>query len=241
MAKYHINKQGIPTLCKAKKQPCPLGEHFDTEEEANNYIQNEMSTEFGIMPTLKENHVDNIEELYNLQMEKVKRKNFSSLENEEKERTKLAKLSEMKQKGNTNEVLLKDVLSDLHSPDSGATISINNDKTVTIPTTGFCASPYPQYSKVFESSKEVNFDSVLNFVTEIQNIDDEIFSQDETYIGLWNDPETGKIYLDISKRYHTAKEARIACEENDQIAYFDLQLFESVDVDRKATSGQLNI
>ena len=48
-----------------------------------------------------------------------------------------------------------------------------------------------------------------------------------------------KAYLDVSKRYDTAEEARIACEQNDQIAYFDLQTFESVDVNREATSGQV--
>ena len=35
-----------------------------------------------------------------------------------------------------------------------------------------------------------------------------------------------------------AKEARKQCEDNDQIAYFDLQDFTSVTVNQNATSGQ---
>ena len=35
-----------------------------------------------------------------------------------------------------------------------------------------------------------------------------------------------------------AKEARKECEDNDQIAYFDLQDFSSVTVNQNATSGQ---
>ena len=237
MAKYHINKNGVAALCKATKRLCPLGEHFDTEEEANNYIQSEMSTKFGIIPIVEDLESKCIKEAYDLQLNRIK-KGFKTRDEDESARTRLAKLAKLKQGKSSDEVPLADVLQDLHSPDSGATMSIKSKSMATVPTTGFCASPYPQHSKVFDSSKDVSFDSILDFMNEIKSIDGEIFSEDETYIGLWNDPQTGKVYLDISKRYHTAKEARIACEENDQIAYFDLQTFECVDVDRSATSGQ---
>ena len=130
-------------------------------------------------------------------------------------------------------IVLADILK-IYISDSG-NMSIKS-KSRLVPQQGLAS--VSQHSKVFDSSKDVSFDSILDFMNEIKSIDGEIFSEDETYIGLWNDPQTGKVYLDISKRYHTAKEARIACEENDQIAYFDLQTFESVDVDRSATSGQ---
>lgn len=240
MVKYHINKQGIPAICRAKRQPCPLGEHFDNEKEANDYIQGKMEKEFGIIPTdedIKLNQ-EQVKIKYERQLELVKEGKFNSNSEELAARTMLAELNSIIKGGDTQEVNLDDVLSDLHSPDSGATIAISSETTVITPTTGFCASPYPEHSKVFNNSKEVNLQGVLEFIDNIEKIDKDIFSQDETYIGLWNDPVTGKVYLDISKRYHTAEEASIACEQNDQIAYFDLQTFESVDVDRHAKSGQ---
>lgn len=50
MSKWHINKRGIPALCKAEKGKCPLGEHFETENEAGNAIGKQMENEFGLLP-----------------------------------------------------------------------------------------------------------------------------------------------------------------------------------------------
>lgn len=164
---------------------------------------------------------------------------FLSREHEEMERTKLAELS-LESKGSyTTTDNINNILGGIHTPDSGATFSLNKgDFIAKVPQVGFCASPYPEYSKVFESSKEVTSNEILDYIDSMSEIDDSLLEDEDTYIGLWNDPDTGKVYLDISKRYDTAEEARVSCENNDQIAYFDLQLFQSVDVDRTATSGQ---
>ena len=238
MSKYHISKSGKPMLCRATKKPCPLGEHFNTEQEAYEHVQKEMLNKFGVISILKPNK-DNLSKVYKRQEEIVKMGNFVSRKNEEHERTKLAKLS-LKMKGNyISDVELDGVLEDLREPDSGATLSANRNSTkAKIPVVGFCASPYPEYSVVFDNPEDVTLDSLLDFEERINKESEGIFSQEDVYIGLWNDPATGKIYLDVSKRYDTAEEARIACEQNDQIAYFDLQTFESVDVNREATSGQ---
>lgn len=240
LTKYHIDKNGVPAICRATKRPCPLGgpeAHFDSIEEAEEFIQEEFKKNFGLIGTQGDNVFKLTEELEK-QKELVLAGNFSSREEEESARTKLARLAE-KHKGNSETIeSLDNLLKGIHSPDSGATLAIKDDYTAVVPTTGFCASPYPEHSKVFESSKDVDIGAILDYLSSIEEKDASIFSDDETYLGLWNDPKTGKVYLDISKRYHTAEEARIACEKNDQIAYFDLQTFQSVDVDRNATSGQ---
>lgn len=240
MSKYHISKSGKPTLCRATKKPCPLGEHFNTEQEAYEHVQKEMLNEFGVISILNPNKdkVD-LSKAYKRQEEIVKTGHFISRRNEEYERTKLAKLA-LKMKGNNvSDVELDEVLRDLRKPDSGATLSANRNSTkAKIPIVGFCASPYPEYSVVFDNPEDVTLDVLLDFEERVNKESEGIFSQEDVYIGLWNDPATGKIYLDVSKRYDTAEEARIACEQNDQIAYFDLQTFESVDVNREATSGQ---
>lgn len=47
--KWHINKQGLPAICKATKKACPLGEHYDTESQANKVAQKEFENEFGLL------------------------------------------------------------------------------------------------------------------------------------------------------------------------------------------------
>lgn len=240
LTKYHIDKNGVPAICRATKRPCPLGgpeAHFDSMEEANKYAQDNFANNYGII-AIEDNNTLELTNKLKAQRELVLAGNFNSREEEEAARTELARLSELEKGSSYSVENLKDLLDGIHSPDSGATFSIKDQYTVIVPTTGFCASPYPQYSKVFESSKDVDIGAILDYLAKIDEEDEDIFSDDETYLGLWNDPKTGKVYLDISKRYRTAEEARIACEKNDQIAYFDLQTFQSVDVNRNATSGQ---
>lgn len=227
MSKYHIKKDGTPGICRAKNGNCPLGgseNHFDSMEDAQVAAQEMMEERFGVEST---------EERFESLKNKLTNFNGSTSE-QDSLRTEISRLNEELQGSNHNHGTIDDTLSGIHEPDGGATFNLKGIQ----PSTGFCASPYPEHSKVFNSSKDVSFEALTQYVSEIEKRDPSIFSQEETYLGMWNDPADGKVYLDISKRYHTAEEARKACEENDQIAFFDLNVFESVDVDRNAKSGQ---
>lgn len=68
MSRYHINKKGIPALCKAEKGGCPFGTHYETKEEASNEYNKEMSLEHGILP-----------ETSKAKLSLSERKSFSSL------------------------------------------------------------------------------------------------------------------------------------------------------------------
>lgn len=149
-------------------------------------------------------------------------------------RTHISNNQEFLNEGDSETSNISDNIKDIAEPDAGGTFSLDG-KT---PTVGFCASPYPEYSKVFNSADEVTVASLTSYVADIRKQAPDLMNEDETYLGLWNDPESGKIYVDVSKRYKTAQEARSACENHDQIAFFDLCNLESVDVDRNATSGQ---
>lgn len=48
--KWHINKKGLPAICKATKGKCPLGEHFESETEASQFSEEQMRNEFGLLP-----------------------------------------------------------------------------------------------------------------------------------------------------------------------------------------------
>lgn len=69
-----------------------------------------------------------------------------------------------------------------------------------------------------------------------KNID--LMDKPDHYVGLWNDPATGIVYLDISVNTMSAEEAQKDCKGHDQIAFFDLQDYNSVTVNPNATSGQ---
>lgn len=235
MAKYHIKKDGTPGLCRAKEGNCPLEgseSHFDSMEAAYTAAQDRLEAEFGVV------HKGNLSEkelTADFEDKVNKLTTFTgSVSEKDKLRTEISRVNTLLKRANSVKGTVEGNLAGIHTPDGGATFNLAGIQ----PTTGFCASPYPQYSKVFNDSKEVNFNSLASYVAEVKQADPTIFSQEETYLGLWNDPEDGKVYLDISKRFHTAEEARKACEDHDQIAFFDLNVFESVDVDRNAKSGQ---
>lgn len=52
MTKYHINKNGVPALCKAKKGNCPFGgddSHFPSKTAAQNHISDLYKKQYGII------------------------------------------------------------------------------------------------------------------------------------------------------------------------------------------------
>ena len=117
----------------------------------------------------------------------------------------------------------------LEKPDGGGTF---NPYTKESPITGFCYSPYPEHSKVIKD--DLSLSEFEAYCSEHK----ELLEKEDHYIGTWHDPNTGTKYLDISINTQDAKVAREQCKQKDQIAYFDLQDFSSVEVDANATSGQ---
>lgn len=58
MTKFHINKNGVPAPCKAKTGKCPLGnksQHFASQKEAQDYVDNLSEEKYGFLPKIKNN------------------------------------------------------------------------------------------------------------------------------------------------------------------------------------------
>ena len=56
MAKFHINKHGVPAPCKATKGNCPYGgddSHYKSQEEAQIAIDQVNEEKYGVMPEMK--------------------------------------------------------------------------------------------------------------------------------------------------------------------------------------------
>ncbi len=61
MAKFHINKHGVPAPCKAKPGNCPLGgdeTHFNSPEEAQVAADKMNEEKHGIIPGMREKTID---------------------------------------------------------------------------------------------------------------------------------------------------------------------------------------
>jgi len=61
MAKFHINKHGVPAPCKAKPGNCPLGgeeRHFPNQEAAQEYADKVNMEKHGHLPVINNKEVD---------------------------------------------------------------------------------------------------------------------------------------------------------------------------------------
>lgn len=75
MSKFHINKHGVPAPCKATKGNCPLGgseQHFDTQQEAQEYIDKQGEQNHGLLPNMdnsKENEKLHYDEAHKIRVD----------------------------------------------------------------------------------------------------------------------------------------------------------------------------
>lgn len=227
MSKYHINNKGQPARCYAFKNKCPLGEHFSTKEEAYNSIQSNMSEEYGLLGNSESSE---LKERYNKRINYIKNTKFNSRKDEEAERNLLARMARRVQGNETTVWRFRDIMKELKKTEKGFALSISQsskDKVIKA-NTGFCARVNPEYVKTYKNIKEINYNSMLDLIYDIE--DQSIFLDDDVFIGIWKNKEDKSVSLDITKRYSTVEEARKACEQTRQDKYIDLQMEEDVTV-----------
>jgi len=108
-------------------------------------------------------------------------------------------------------------------PDGGFTVQpVSGDE----PKVGFAVSPYPGRSVQLAGKDEFTWEAFNGFVK--KNAD--VFANRDHYFGAWHDPESGKIWLDVSVVKATEAEAVALAVAHDQIAYFDFSTGKSVPV-----------
>lgn len=96
----------------------------------------------------------------------------------------------------------------------GATIDI---KSGTIPKNGYAISPYKDLEFVLDADS-LDEDAILSYIDD----NSEIFDKPNHQLGLWKNPEDGKVYMDIVVVEKDANSAYKLAQENDQIAFYDL-------------------
>lgn len=64
--KFHINNKGEVRRCTASIRSCKYGNHFQTESEAQKYVELQLNNEFELLPEVLEKDSDPISKLYSL-------------------------------------------------------------------------------------------------------------------------------------------------------------------------------
>ncbi|MDE2100393.1 MAG: phage portal protein [Patescibacteria group bacterium] len=97
----------------------------------------------------------------------------------------------------------------------GATVRAFSQGQKGIGDSGYGVSPYPDRSAVIDG--KLSEDDVNKYVE--TNAD--LLQKDDHYLGIWQDTESGKTYLDVSVVKATQEEAESLGKQADQIAIFD--------------------
>lgn len=106
------------------------------------------------------------------------------------------------------------------SPDGGFTWQPGTNEQ---PTKGYAVSPYPERGKVFEPGK---FSPGELLMYKGDNAD--LLRDPTHHIGAWNDPETGKVHLDISVVHPEREAAEALAKQYNQKAIFDFENMTSI-------------
>lgn len=121
---------------------------------------------------------------------------------------------------------LETILKNVRQADGGATI----DKNGNFANGKYYASIYPQYSFIVNNAKNVTAKTIQEYVKQVNKLSGGILDKPNNYIGLWNDPDTNRVYFDISQSFDNRKAVKKACLEHAQIAYFDSEQGKSIKV-----------
>lgn len=234
--KWHVGKNG-PAVCPAKiqcrlkgpdGQPVP---HFNTEAEAEDYYQKTLETEHGAVATIG---VRKSAEHYRKLLKNVEDSNSPEHDNIRTELFHSVQEEKYSGREESTSHITDLTLESIEEPDGGATIAFSgNANESAYVKEGFAYSPYPELTVAIPHS-EITSDDIISYVRK----NEEILLKEGNKFGVWHDPDTGIIYLDVSVVTEDAATAREDCLDQDQIAFYDMQMGESVIVDRNATSGQ---
>ncbi len=103
-----------------------------------------------------------------------------------------------------------------------------------IPSTGYMVSQMGN-EEVFDLSS-----FTINKVEEYMKRHKAALDDPETFFGGWLDTETNKVYLDISRKFLDRIEARRFAEMNNQLAFFNLETFETIRTEKESIAKAEN-
>lgn len=210
--RFHRGKDGTPRPCSAQPGNCPLGGHgnFDFTQRYCDMIN---------------------EAIYDTDISKVEELARKDTPENDVYRTALyEKLN--REKGKVKKSIKDFKFNEYITANSGISFNPNSNEVYN---NGFCMSPYPDRSEFLADTLEDK--AFQDYLQEYCGRNEDLLSKPNHCLGLWRE-ENGPLWVDISVVLEDASDCRIYGAENDQKAYFDLQLGEAITIDMTATSGQ---
>jgi len=122
----------------------------------------------------------------------------------------------------------QEVVDRIRQPDGGFSYHATTGQQ---PTTGYALSIHKDRERVLDA-KDVTFANLWKYAQDNKDL----LSQRDNYFGGWHDPESGKVYLDVSTVVNSAAQAAQLGKAHGQLAYLDLKAGKSVSL--KEQHGQ---
>ena len=118
------------------------------------------------------------------------------------------------------------LLEQVKQPNGGFTVHAVTGRR---PTSGYALSIY----KDRETTKPVKDLELIDLV-QFAKANEDLLRQPDNYFGVWHDPKSNLVYMDISIVVRSAAEAERLGRQNQQGSYFDLEEGQLVDIEEEA-------
>jgi hypothetical protein len=118
------------------------------------------------------------------------------------------------------------LLDQIKQPNGGFTVHAMTGRQ---PTSGYALSIY----KDRETTKPVEDLELIDLVR-FAKANEDLLRHPDNYFGVWHDPKSNLVYLDISIVVRSAAEAERLGRQNQQGSYFDLEEGQLVDIEEEA-------
>jgi hypothetical protein len=118
------------------------------------------------------------------------------------------------------------LLDQIREPNGGFTVHAVTGRQ---PTSGYALSIYKD-RETTKPAQDLELIDLVRFAT----ANEDLLRQPDNYFGVWHDPESNLVYMDISIVVRSAAEAERLGRQNQQGSYFDLGDGQLVDIEEEA-------
>lgn len=104
-----------------------------------------------------------------------------------------------------------------------------NMKTGAYPKDGYMCAVHADRSELISAADAKDLAKCESRIKDFYEKNKDVLKEDGNVLGTWLDPDTGNIYLDISKRFEDKAEAIKYASEHNEKAIWDVKNMENID------------